>query len=185
EAEALAEAERCLNCGCYAVNPSDLAAVLVLLNARFVTTERTLSADELICGGIKPQDVLREGELIKEIRIPKMGGELRYDKKRVRDAVDFAIVALASRFEVKDGVIEEAGLVLGAVAQTPRRLPEVDAFLKGKKISEELAREASELALKDAVPMGRNEYKIFMAKDVVYKAVLRAGGLAKEYKSML
>lgn len=44
---ALAEANRCLHCACYAVSPSDITPVLVIADAQIVTTERTLSAGEL------------------------------------------------------------------------------------------------------------------------------------------
>jgi hypothetical protein len=44
--EALAEARRCLNCGCYNVHPSDVAPALIALGASVVTTVRTIPAED-------------------------------------------------------------------------------------------------------------------------------------------
>jgi CO/xanthine dehydrogenase FAD-binding subunit len=177
---AVKEAERCLHCACYAVNPSDLTPVLVMLGAEIQTTERVIPAKELFTQKLTVQHILHKGELVTEIRIPKCSGEMHYDKRRVRDAIDFAIVSLANRIEVKDGVVKDARLVFGGVAPVPYELPGVEAYLKGKKIDREVAREASRIALEDATPMGHNEYKVFMARDVVYQAVCRAGGIQEE-----
>ena len=172
--DAVAEANRCLNCGCYAVNPSDITPVLVMADAQIVTTERTLSAQELFTTKLTVQQVLHPGELVTEIRIPKLTGKAHYDKRRVRNAIDFAIVSLASCFDVQDGVVRDVKLVLGGVAPVPYALPAVEAYLKGKTLSAEVAKQAGELAMANAVAMGKNEYKLFMCKDVIYEAVMRA-----------
>ena len=167
-----AEAGRCMNCGCYAVSPSDISPVLLMAGAKIVTTKRTLTAEELFTGELTVQDVLEPGELVKEIWVPKLDGEMHYDKKRVRNAIDFAIVSLASCLDVKENIIREARLVYGGVAPVPYRMGHVEEFLKGKNLSEEVAEEAAELAVRDAVPMGRNEYKLFMMKEMMKKAVM-------------
>ncbi len=168
------EAGRCMNCGCYAVNPSDIVPVLVMAGAQVVTTDRVISAEELFTCELSVQQVLAEGELVKELIVPKLGGIMHYDKKRVRNAIDFAIVSLASNFVVEDGMISEARLVFGGVAPIPYRMAEVERFLRGKSITEEVAAQAAELAVEKAVPMGKNGYKLFMIKDLLETAILRA-----------
>lgn len=170
-----AEAGRCMNCGCYAVSPSDISPVLLMAEAEIVTTERTLTAEELFTAELTVQDVLAPGELVKEIRVQKLDGEMHYDKKRVRNAIDFAIVSLASCLDVKENVIRDVRLVYGGAAPIPYRMRHVEAYLKGKAVSEAVAEEAAELAVKDAVPMGKNEYKLFMIKELMRNAVMRAG----------
>ena len=172
---AMAEAGRCMNCGCYAVSPSDISPVLVMAGADIVTTERTLTAEELFTKKLTVQDILTPGELVKEIRMPKRSGQMHYDKKRVRNAIDFAIVSLASCLDVKDNVIQDARLVFGGVAPVPLRVKHVEEFLKGKAVTEETADQAAGLAVGGASPMGKNEYKLFMMKDLMRSAVLRAG----------
>lgn len=178
EGTAIREAKRCLNCACYAVNPSDITPVLVMLDAELQTTERVLSAKELFTTRLTVQQVLRPGELVTEIRVPKVKGLTHYDKRRVRDAIDFALVSLASRIETdENGAVTDARLVFGGVAPVPWTLEKVEKYLKGKKLTAEVAKEAGEIALRDATPMSKNEYKVFMAKDVVYNALCRAGGV--------
>lgn len=172
---AIAEAGRCMNCGCYAVSPSDISPVLLMAGAEIVTTERTLTARELFTKELTVQDILEPGELVKEIRVPKLVGQMHYDKKRVRNAIDFAIVSQASCLEVEDNVIKSAHIVYGGVAPVPYPMAHVEEFLKGREISEEVAEEAAKLAIRDASPMGKNEYKLFMIKDLMKNAVMRAG----------
>lgn len=173
---AMEEAGRCMNCGCYAVSPSDISPVLVMAGADIVTTERTLTAEALFTKELTVQNILNPGELVKEIRVSKRPGQMHYDKKRVRNAIDFAIVSLASCLDVKDNVIQEARLVYGGVAPVPLRVKRVEEFLKGREVTEETADEAAGLAVSAASPMGKNEYKLFMMKDLMRSAVLRAGG---------
>ena len=45
------EANRCMNCGCVAVNPSDTAPALIALNAKVVTTKRTIEAEKFFAVG--------------------------------------------------------------------------------------------------------------------------------------
>ena len=68
--EARAEAGRCMDCGCYAVSPSDIAPVLISLDARIVTTERALSAEEFLCTTPKMSEALGRGEIVTKIEIP-------------------------------------------------------------------------------------------------------------------
>lgn len=173
--DAVSEAGRCMNCGCYAVSPSDLAPVLVMLEAEIVTTSRTLSASELFTSSLSVHDVLKEGELIREIRVPTTKGIAHYDKKRVRDAIDFAIISLASCITVENGIIQDARLVLGSAAPVPYRLSTVEAFLSGKTISDDTVKEAAKLAVENACTMDQNEYKLSFIQSILQETLLRAG----------
>ena len=42
--EAQREANRCFNCGCVAVNPSDIGVALVASDGKIVTTKRSIDA---------------------------------------------------------------------------------------------------------------------------------------------
>ena len=66
------EANRCLNCGCVAVNASDVAPALIALDATVKTTRRTLAAEDLFAAPKKKTTVLEADELIEEIRIPAL-----------------------------------------------------------------------------------------------------------------
>ena len=93
--EARAEAARCMNCGCYSVNASDIANVLLALDGKIVTTGHTFEAKDFF-SVMHSVDCLEPGELVTEIRLPKLPGyRTGYLKMRLRESIDFAITALA------------------------------------------------------------------------------------------
>lgn len=47
------------------------------------------------------------------------------------------------------------------------KLTEAEEYLKGKKLTEETAAKAADLALKNAIPLEMNAYKIEMAKVMI------------------
>jgi hypothetical protein len=87
---------RCANCGCVAVNASDLATALVALDAQVKTTQRTLGIGDLFAAAESKSTVLAADELIEEIAIPAPppGSRQRYLKFRIRNAIDFPIVGV-------------------------------------------------------------------------------------------
>ena len=169
-----AEAKRCMNCGCYSVNASDISPVLVALDAEIKTTKKTLPAAELFTEKLKVKDMLDPDELVTEIDIPvREGVSAHYDKFRLRDSVDFAMVSLASAYELEGGVIKSARLVFGGVAPVPLRREAAESFLTGKAPTEETAEEAARIALEGAVPFEKNAYKVQVAMSLVKQSVLR------------
>lgn len=167
------EAARCFNCGCLAVNASDVATMLVAYNATVKTNERTISAEELFTTNTKVNEVLNPGEIVVEVIVPNLpeGTVAAYNKYRTRKSIDFAILSVASVYNVKDNVINDARITLGAVAPVPKRVKKAEDFLKGKNVSEEIAYQAAEIALEDAIPLRHNEYKIQMAKTMVKRSL--------------
>ena len=120
--------------------------------------------------------LVEEHEIVTEIRIPASTKEYRvgYDKFRVRDSHDFAVVSVASAYKMQEGVITDARIVLGAVAPIPLRAREAEAYITGKTVTEELAAEAAEIALSGALPLSRNGYKVQIAKTLVRNSLLNA-----------
>ncbi len=168
------EAGRCFNCGCLAVGPSDIAMALVALDARIVTSKRSLPAQVFFSASATHSTVLEKNELIKEVRIPKPAKGTRqiYRKFTLRKPVDFAIVSIASVVSFSDGVCRDARIVLGAVAPEPLRAREAEDFVKGKVLNEYTAAKAGELALAGALPLAMNAYKVEIAKTLVRRALM-------------
>lgn len=166
---ARAEADRCFNCGCLAVNPSDTANILYAMNAKIVTNLRTMDAETFFGVNTKVQDTLEKGEIVKEIIVPYLpdGARARYDKYRVRKSIDFAVLAVAGYYRLEAGVVKDISLVLGAVAPVPMKMKEAEAYLEGRELTEAAAREAAEISMKDAIPLEMNQYKIDMAKVMI------------------
>ena len=176
--EAAREAGRCMNCGCYSVNASDISPVLILLEARIVTTKKTVRAADFFTTRLKAADMLDTDELVTAVRfrVPE-GYTTAYDKFRVREAVDFAIVSLAYAYRMKDGLIEDARIVLGGVAPVPMERKKVEAFLAGRKPDEALAEAAAELAVEGTAAMANNSYKIQEVRALIKKMILDMGAV--------
>lgn len=174
ESEAIKEAKRCMNCGCYAVNPSDIAPVLAALEAVIITNMRKMDASEFCCTNLRVSDTLNQGEIVTGIEIPLIEGAImHYDKFRLRDALDFAIVSVASMYSVENDKMTGARIVLGGVSPVPLRAKKAEAFLIGKKVTEEMAAEAAALAVKEVVVMDKNAYKVEEVKVLIKDSVLR------------
>ena len=167
--EALAEARRCLNCGCYAPHPSDVAPALVALDATIVTSTRTIGAEEFFTVKKPGNTILERDEIITEILIPAPveGSASTFMKFAQRKAIDFPLVNCAVL--IGGG---SARICLGAVAPKPYRALKAEAIVAGKKIDEALAQAAGEAAVSDAKPFPSSRYKAQIAKTLVKRALL-------------
>jgi NADPH-dependent glutamate synthase beta subunit-like oxidoreductase len=168
ESECEREASRCMNCGCYSVNASDISPVLIALDAEIITTKKTIKAADFFTTELSTTDMMDQDELVTAIRfkIPD-GYAMSYDKFRVRKAIDFAIVSLASLYKLENGVIKDVRVVLGGVAPIPMRRSDVESILTGEKPSPQLAERAAEAAVADAMPMKDNVYKTQEVKALI------------------
>ena len=76
---------------------------------------------------------------------------------------------------MKNGVVEDSRLAWGTVAPTPMRTKDVEEFLKGKKLTDEVIEEAAELASKSIKPRekGRSNgpYKRRVAKGFIVETL--------------
>ncbi len=166
------EARRCANCGCVAVNASDLAPALIALDAIIKTTRRTVAAEAFFAATTKKTTVLASDELVEEVRIPTPGPGVRqgYLKFRLRNAIDFPIVSLAYRWEMQAGRFHNPRLVLGAVGPLPVRATKAEALLEGRAPGDDLAHEASSLVVDAVQPLAHNRYKVAVLEGLIRKA---------------
>lgn len=168
------EAGRCMNCGCYSVNASDLTPVLLALHGIIKTTKREISASDLFTAKLKIADMLDQDEIVTEIFVPtEKSARMHYDKFRLRDSVDFAMVSLATSYVLDNGVIKKADVVLGGVAPVPMRREEAENYLIGKTPTVKIAQKAADIALEEANPFEKNAYKVDIAKSLIKNSVLR------------
>jgi NADPH-dependent glutamate synthase beta subunit-like oxidoreductase/CO/xanthine dehydrogenase FAD-binding subunit len=170
--ECQSEAGRCMNCGCYSVNASDISPVLVALDAQIVTNKKVIDAEDFFTANLDVKDTLDRDELVTAVRfeVPQ-GYVMKYDKFRVRKAIDFAIVSLAYMYKLEGGVIKDIRLVLGGVAPVPLRREEAETMLLGQKPSAELAEKTAEVALKGSFAMQHNNYKKQEVKAAIKRMV--------------
>jgi NADPH-dependent glutamate synthase beta subunit-like oxidoreductase len=173
--EITSEANRCFNCSCVSVNTSDISVALVALDARVTIAGprglRTIPIGEFF-GTLG--NSLEKDEMITEIEVPRPpeGARQTFLKHRVREAVDFALVSVASVITEKGGKCEDARIVLGAVASVPFRAVEAEQAIKGKPIDRSSAEAAAEAAVAGAVPLSKNAYKVVITKTLVRRALV-------------
>jgi len=158
--------------GCIAANVSDTAPALIALDAKIVTSERTINAEDFFDGFNKT--VLGADEIVKEIQVPTppSGSKQAFAKASMRRAVDFALASCAVVIAPATGSVTSARVVLGAVAPTPRRATAAEDALIGNAISEAVAETAAAAAVAGATAQVYNSYKIQLAKGVVKRAIL-------------
>ena len=165
---------------CVAVSPSDTAPALVALDAKMIVRdtrrERVHDAEDYFIGpsiDITRMTVLKAGDLLTAIHIPAgwANAEFYYEKVRDRGSWDFSLVTVAAAFQTSGGTISDARIAVNGVAPYPVRLDAVERAVRGNAASEELAREAGEIAIRGAQPLRHNDYKIPLMRNLVRRAV--------------
>jgi xanthine dehydrogenase YagS FAD-binding subunit len=154
---------------CIAVHPSDVAPALIALNAKVVTTLRTIEAENFFDVKMPGNTVLGPGEIITEIRVPTppAGAKSAFMKFAIRKSIDFPIVNCAVM--VGGGAPR---ICLNAVAPKPYRATKAEAAIAGKSINEATAEAAGAAAVEDAKPLAATKYKVQIAKTLVKRALL-------------
>ena len=172
---AILNAERCV-----AVNPSDSAPALIALDAKFVIStpegERVVDAEDYFVGpdiDITRLNILRPGDLLTAIRIPSAwaGARFYFEKIRDRNVWDFALLNVASAMVVSGGTIKRIRLAVNGAAARPLRLKVVEAAVRGQTPSPATGEMAGKLAVKDAIPLQFNAYKIPLMRNLVKRAI--------------
>jgi xanthine dehydrogenase YagS FAD-binding subunit len=142
------------------------------------TGHRVVPIDEffvLPSEDVSKENILASDEIVTEILVPpaRSGIASLYRKVRERGAWDFALTSVALvMITRKGGPIEEAAIVLGGVAPIPWRAEEAGAYLAGKTIDAETARESARLAVETAEPLAQNSFKIQLVRGVVESVLL-------------
>jgi xanthine dehydrogenase YagS FAD-binding subunit len=170
---------------CVAVNPSDSAPALIALDAKFVMRtpkgERVVDAEDYFIGpeiDITRLHILRPGDLLTAIRIPSTwaGAQFYFEKVRDRNVWDFPLLNVASAIVVSNGTIERIRIAVNGAAARPLRLQIVEGAVRGKPPNAATGEMAGKLAVRGAVPLQFNAYKIPLLRNLVKRAI---GGVAE------
>lgn len=162
----------------------DLPAVALALDAEFVLTgpggRRTVPAADFFVDYLTT--ALADGELLVEIRLPKLGEEwgVRYEKfQRVAQA--WSIVAVAAAVRREGGRITEARIGLTNMGSTPLRASATEAALLGADVSLEAVTAAAALAADGTSPSSdlnaQSDYRQHLARVLTRRALAAATGL--------
>ncbi|MFE3175986.1 FAD binding domain-containing protein [Amycolatopsis sp. NPDC059090] len=166
---------------CVATHASDVAVALVALDAEVVLAgaegTRTVALTEFYR---EPGDTpeiehdLRPGELITEVRVPRLdwAANSTYIKIRDRQSYEFALCSAAVALDVRDGKIADARVAAGGVGTVPWRLPAVEEALRGAELTEEAFAAAAAVAVDGAKPLSGNVFKPSLLKRTIVRALL-------------
>ena len=165
---------------CVAVNPSDTAPALIVLDAQMVIRnskgERVVNAEDYFIGpgtDITRMTVLRPGDLLTAIRIPATwaGTTFYFEKVRDRQVWDFPLVNVASAAVFSGGMIERIRIAVNGVAAHPLRLKQVEDAVRGKARDEATADMAGKMAVEGARTLRYNGYKVPLMRNLVKRAI--------------
>ncbi len=150
---------------------------------------RELAAEEFFLG--PGQTVLGKGEILQEIILPPPlpHSGAAYLRFIPREEMDIAVAGVGSWVQLSPdrSRCEQVRIALAAVAPTPVRAQEAEAFLAGKVPAQEVLTQAGELASRAAKPIsdvrGSAAYRIELVKVLtrrtLQKALERARGQLK------
>lgn len=151
--------------GCFASSSHDTAPALVALGATVVTTNREVPAEEFFAANGYRSNVLEDGEVVTEFVVPKTA-KSAFQKFALRKSIDFPVVNCA----VAQNDAGETRVVLGGVYPAPWRSTEAEAEVAGG-ITPESAEAAGEAAVSVAKPLGKNAYKVDIARTLVKRTL--------------
>lgn len=162
---------------CIAVNPSDTAPALIVLNAEIITTKRVIKIRDFFSAeNGASSTVLEHGEIVKEIFLPAQTqkGQLKssFQKIAFRKSIDFAILNCAVSASIENNIVESCSICLNGVYNNPLECSEASLSLIGKTIDSETALAVAELAISNAKPLIQNVYKVQMAKTIISDTLL-------------
>ncbi len=123
--------------------------------------------------------VLKKDELVTGFTVPYMEKGTGYHFISIgRTALDISTISLAVTITKKDGKVAKATVALGSVAPTPLRLPEVEAYLIGKALSDNVIIEAANMVSEDIKPItdirASAEYRKEASKGMAMEALKTA-----------
>ena len=153
----------------------DFTIFFLALDAQLVlsdgTTTRELPLRKLY-KGYKILDKKPE-EHIEQIwfELPDKNTFFHFEKVSKRTHLDIASVNSAIQIKMNSDIIENAGVSAGGVGPVPMYLQKASAFLKGKKVTEELVPEAIEIMKTEISPIsdtrGSKEYKTLLLGQLI------------------
>lgn len=169
---------------CNALPSADMIPSLIVLGAtvRIASTkgEKSIPVEDFLTG--PGQTVLAHDELVEEVQVPCLpphsGGV--YIKHAPREAMDLAIISVATRITLDDRICRVVRICLGTAGPIPMRAVKAEQILRDKPFSAALAREASEAASEEAQPRSSIRSSAEYRKEMVRTLTARALNKAKE-----
>jgi 4-hydroxybenzoyl-CoA reductase subunit beta len=175
---------------CWAISSTDTAPVVIALGARVRLVgprgERVIPGAALYRDDGMQYLAKAPEEILTEVILPPADGwRMTYWKLRRRGSFDFPILGVAAAMRsAPDGTVEDARIVLGAVASHPVVASEAAVMLKGQRLTPDLIARAAQAAFQPAKPLDNADltigYRKKMARVYVERALRELAGLPYE-----
>jgi 4-hydroxybenzoyl-CoA reductase subunit beta len=159
---------------CWAVSSTDLAPVMLALNARIhllsTSGERAVTAPEMYNNDGIAYLRKRPDEIVTGIDLPPINGDLTaFQKLRRRGSIDFPILNVAAWVRpAKDRkTIEDARIAVGGITSAPFLAEPAAAVLIGKELTPETIREAAHMARLESRPLDNTDLDFTWRRSMV------------------
>ena len=135
--------------------PPPLMAYGAKIILRSASGKRSIPVDDFFTG--PGETVIKSNEILTEVVVPNPPpySGAGYIKLGVRQALEISLVNVAAYFALddKNGTIQDARIVLGAVAPAPIRASSAETVLIGERPGDTLFAKAGEAAARDSKPI--------------------------------
>lgn len=146
------------------------------------TGQREVALKDFFLG--PSRTVMEPGEILTGFVVPKPSGPAGggYAKVSRRKAMDLAIlgVAVQIEFEADKETCQKARIALGVAGPTPRRSPEAEAALAGKRVTEENLKAVCNLAAGESACRTSLRGEAWYRREMIRVQVKRMALLAKD-----
>jgi CO/xanthine dehydrogenase FAD-binding subunit len=147
--------------------------------------EKVIPLADFFTGRGEKPNVLKPDEVLVEVRIPPSGQGVSaaYEKLRVREGMDFPVAGVAVMLKrSRDGTIERAKLVLGAIGSSPTEVPKAAGLLEGHMLTDDLLQSVCREVMDQVQPVGNlvmnGSYRRKIVGVLVKRALRRAVAMA-------
>jgi 4-hydroxybenzoyl-CoA reductase subunit beta len=164
---------------CWAVQSSDLAPVMVALDAEVVLVgpegDRVVRAGTLYRNDGLQYLTKGPDEIVTEVRLPAPDGwDATYHKLRRRGSFDFPVLGVAAWVQWDGDRVADARVVLGGVASHPQIVPEAADVLRGTRLDDDAVTAAAAAAFRPSKPMDNTDFALSWRKEMTRVYVRRA-----------
>jgi 4-hydroxybenzoyl-CoA reductase subunit beta len=166
---------------CWAVSSTDLAPVMLALNARIHLLskdgERTIQAAQMYNNDGIAYLAKRPNEIVTGVELPAVNGDITaFQKLRRRGSIDFPILNVAVWLRpAKDGkTIEAARIAIGAITSWPFLSVPAAAALVGRELTSDTIAEAAHAARLEARPLDNTDLDFSWRRGMVEVWVRKA-----------
>lgn len=174
----------CFDLGpCVAPHPSSVGCALLAYDAQIEVTGRgRISIADLYGDGSDPtrDHSLEKGQMITHIHLPPAttNEQAAYYRMMSRKWAEWPAVEVVVRMKVEAKVITEAQVAIGAVANIPLRLTEVEELLVGNPANDATFQSAAQISVAHANPLPQTGYKLKMVVAAVFHTLQQAAKTA-------